>query len=68
MRTELKVLRVKQKMTQAQFAEKLGVSRAMYSAIENGTRIGTLVFWENFSRICEIPEGELWKYTKNDSD
>lgn len=55
-------------MTQAQFAEKLGVSRAMYSAVENGTRIGTLVFWENFSRICEIPEGELWKYTKNDSD
>lgn len=68
MRTELKCFRVKQKMTQAQFAEKIGVGRALYGAIENGARNGTLAFWEKFKTTFDIPESEIWRYTQNDED
>lgn len=68
MRTELKVLRVKQKMTQAQFAEKIGVGRALYASIENGSRNGTLEFWQKFKDAFGIPENEIWRYTQNDED
>lgn len=68
MRTELKVFRVKQRMTQAQFAEKIGVGRALYAAVEKGTRDGALAFWEQFKNVFDIPESEIWRYTQNDED
>ena len=68
MRTELKVFRVRHKMTQAQFAEKIGVKRALYAAVENGARNGTLAFWEQFKNAFNIPESEIWRYTQNDED
>lgn len=68
MRTELRVFRVRQKMTQAQFAEKIGVGRALYAAVENGSRNGTLAFWEKFKNAFDIPESEIWRYTQNDED
>lgn len=68
MRTELRVFRVRQKMTQAQFAEKIGVGRALYAAVENGTRDGSLAFWEQFKNAFDIPESEIWRYTQNDED
>lgn len=68
MRTELRVFRVRQKMTQGQFAEKIGVGRALYGAIENGSRNGTLAFWEQFKTAFNIPESDIWRYTQNDED
>lgn len=68
MRTELKVLRVKQRLTQAQCAEKIGVGRGLYAAIENGSRNGTLAFWQKFKTAFGIPENEIWRYTQNDED
>lgn len=68
MRTELRVFRVRQKMTQAQFAEKIGVGRALYAAVENGSRNGTLAFWQKFKKTFDIPESEIWRYTQNDED
>lgn len=68
MRTELRVFRVRQKMTQVQFAKKIGVGRAMYAAVENGTRDGSLAFWEKFKNTFAIPSNEIWRYTQNDED
>jgi DNA-binding XRE family transcriptional regulator len=55
-------------MTQAQCAEKIGVGRALYAAVENGSRNGTLAFWEKFKNAFDIPESEIWRYTQNDED
>ena len=68
MRTELRVFRVRQKMTQAQFAEKIGVGRALYASVENGSRNGTLYFWQRFKDAFDIPESDIWRYTQNDED
>lgn len=35
-RTELKLYRLRQKLSQAEFAKKLGYSRAQYARVENG--------------------------------
>lgn len=38
MRTRLKVFRIKLKLTQEQFAEKMGYGRMTYANVENGKR------------------------------
>lgn len=68
MRTNLKVLRVKHKLSQEQMAEKLGYRRATYSAIENGKRTGRQAFWLDFQKAFDIPDSELWGYMKNDEE
>lgn len=68
MRTELKVLRVKHKMTQAQFAEKIGVSRGMYALIEQGNRNGTQEVWQRLQTAFNVPDGEIWRLMKNDEE
>lgn len=45
-RIKLKQLRVGLDLTQDEMAQTLDVSRALYAAIENGQRYGTLPFWE----------------------
>lgn len=59
MRTKLKVLRVKEDLTQDEMAKKLGVSRQTYQAIESGERRGSDIFWNNVQTTFEIPESEM---------
>ena len=66
MRTNLKVFRVKQNLSQEAFAEKIGYTRATYSAIENGKRSGRQRFWLDFQKAFNIPDADLWGYMKND--
>lgn len=68
MRTNLKLFRVKNKMSQSEIAEKIGCTRATYSAIENGKRAGRQVFWRDFQKAFSIPDNELWGYMKTDED
>ena len=65
MRQELKLLRVKQNLTQQQIAEKTGVSYATYNLIENGSRRGSQEFWVNLQEAFKIEDGELWRMQKN---
>lgn len=45
MRKNLKLLRVEHDLTQAQMAERLGVSSRCYGSIEKGRSNGELDFW-----------------------
>lgn len=65
-RTNLKLLRVKSKLSQEQMAEKIGCTRATYSAIECGSRNGRDTFWQDFQKAFDIPDQELWGYMKRD--
>lgn len=54
-RTELKVFRVKQGLTQDQIAEKLGYSRGHYARFENGDAETTLRFLQALVKAFDIP-------------
>lgn len=45
MRTQLKVFRVVQNMSQREISEKMGCKRAYYGHVENGLRNGSSEFW-----------------------
>ena len=68
MRTELKVLRTRHKMTQGEFADKLGLNRANYAMIEIGKRNGTMAFWNKIQTTFNIPENDMWSLMKNEEE
>lgn len=68
MRTDLKVFRVKQKMTQEEFANKIGFSRSQYALIEQGNRNGTIDFWDKLKNTFEIPDTNMWRLMQNDKE
>lgn len=66
MRTNLKILRVKNNLTQEEMANRIGCTRTTYSSIEKGERNGRQSFWVNLQKAFDIPDNELWGYIKND--
>lgn len=66
MRMNLKVFRVKKGLTQDEIAEKIGYTRAAYSAIEAGKRDGRESFWNALQNGFNIPDAEMWALKKND--
>lgn len=66
MRIDLKVLRVKHKLTQAEIAAKIGVSRQVYANIEKGRNDGSTDFWSNLQRAFDIPDEEMYSLMKLD--
>lgn len=67
-RTNLKLFRTKQKLSQGEVAELVGCSRATYSSIESGTRNGNHSFWLSFQKAFSIPDSELWGLMKRDNE
>lgn len=65
MRTELKVLRVKNQLTQKELADKVGVSLTTYNLIENGSRRGSVKFWQTLQQEFNLEDGEVWKLQQN---
>lgn len=65
MRTNLKVLRVKQHLTQAEIATKLGVSYATYNLIEQGKRKGSTEFWQRIQALFNLSDAEMWQLYAN---
>lgn len=61
MRMELKVFRIKQKLTQQEMAAKTGVSVPQYNLIENGNRRGSQAFWLNLQKEFNLDGGTVWK-------
>lgn len=59
-RLELKVLRVKNDLTQRQAAKLLGVSLATYNLIENGNRRGSVDFWNKVQKQFNLTGEEVW--------
>lgn len=67
-RTNLRIFRVKNKLSQEQMAKRIGVTRATYSAIEKGTRNGKQTFWVKFQNAFNISDNDLWGYIKTDEN
>lgn len=65
MRTDLKVLRIKHHLTQAQLAEKLGVSYATYNLIEQGKRKGSVEFWSKIQNTFNLADADMWQLYTN---
>lgn len=61
MRTDLKVLRVKNNLTQQEMADKLDVSLTTYSFIENGKQSGKVEFWKKVKEAFNLTADELVK-------
>lgn len=65
-RTNLKVFRIKQGLTQAEIAKKIGCNRTTYAEIENGKRSGRESFWQKLQEAFSIPDAEIWELTKKE--
>lgn len=65
-RTNLKLFRVKNKLSQEEMSAKIGYTRATYAAIESGRRSGHRAFWEDLQRAFDIPNAAMWELMKTD--
>lgn len=59
MRKNLYIFRHKMQLTQKQMADKIGCSRATYSAIEKGVRNGRVTFWEDVKNAFDLTDAEM---------
>lgn len=66
MRTNLKLFRVKKNLSQDEFADAIGCTRATYSSIESGKRDGRLTFWNDVQTAFNVPDSEMWALLKNE--
>ena len=63
-RHNLYMLRCDNKLTQAKFAAKIGVSCRGYQNVEWGERDGTAGFWAAIQRVFNIPDSEMYSLMK----
>lgn len=63
-RRNLTVLRAKHGLTRAAMADRIGVSRSTYSAIENGKRGCSQAFLDRIQTEFGVPNAEMWELTK----
>lgn len=66
MRTNLKILRVKNNLTQEDMANKIGCSRVAYSNIERGIRQGSASVWNSVQQVFNIKDEDMWELMKNE--
>lgn len=67
-RINLKVFRISKQLSQGEMAEKLGMSRSNYAAIETGSRNGLQEFWINLQKIFELSDGEAWRLMQKNEE
>lgn len=63
-RIALKQFRIGLQLTQQEMADKLGVHRMKFVAIENGQRHGDYPFWRTFQNVFKVPDEKMWKLQK----
>lgn len=66
-RTELKLFRIKHKLSQEQFAKMLGYTRGHYARFENGSAEITLRFLEELQKVFGLTFEEAKALTKRDN-
>lgn len=67
-RHNLYMLRCDNRLTQAEFAAKIGVSCRGYRNVETGERYGTGEFWAAIQRVFDVPDEEMYGLMKIDED
>ena len=65
-RTNLKIFRIRQNMTQLEFASYIDCERSGYSLIENGLRHPSVDFFYKLQEAFNVPDEEMWELTKLD--
>ena len=68
MRNGLYMFRHGLRLSQQQMANKIGCHRATYSAIENGTRNGTMTFWNNLKEAFDVSDAEIGGLMRRDEN
>lgn len=63
-RDNLYLLRCERRLSQAEIAAKIGVSRQVYAYIENGKRSGTAEFWAAIQREFDVADEAMYKLMK----
>lgn len=63
-RENLYLLRCKHKLTQAEFAAKIGVSCRGYQNVEWGERQGTADFWAAIQRVFNVKDEDMYALMK----
>lgn len=66
MTNSIKVERAKKNITQAELAEKIGVSRVSINAIETGKYIPSTILALRIAEFFKVPVEEIFKLEKND--
>lgn len=56
----LKMLRLKNGLSQEEMARKLGMSRQNYGLIETGKAPGNIRFWSNLQKTFGLSGAEMW--------
>lgn len=65
-RTNLKVFRVKNNLTQAEIAQLIGVDRQVFASVESGRCEGRQKFWEALQKTFKLSPEEIWSMMKTD--
>lgn len=69
MRLNLKIARIKKKLTQKELADIVGVSRDYVSSLENGrAKNPSIELMKNLSKALDVSVTELFFYEGNNSD
>lgn len=68
MRNGLYMYRHGLRLSQQGMADRIGCSRATYSAIECGSRNGTLTFWGKLQKAFDIPDAQMGGLMRIDED
>lgn len=66
MRTNLKIFRIKQKLTQHQMSAKLGYEHAYFGHVERGHQDGSADFWERLQKTFGLTDNELQELKERD--
>ena len=66
MRTNLKLLRIKNHLTQFQMADELGVGRQTYAAVEVGRLRGSEELWKSVQTRFGVEDAEMWTLMQNE--
>ena len=63
-RHNLYVFRCDKRLTQAEMAELLGISRITYANIERGKRSGDHAVWRTLQEVFNVPDAEMYSLMK----
>lgn len=63
-RHNLYMFRCDKRLTQAQIAAEIGVSRQVYAYVEKGKRSGNQAFWDNLQKAFNVPDTEMYALQK----
>lgn len=68
MRKNLYIFRHSKTLSQGEIAKIIGCSRATYSAIETGARMGSMRFWRKLQLAFHIPDADIGALMRVEKD